>query len=233
MDFDTYAVDDNIQTAEEVGEEFLNEENEMDEMFEMDENEEQSLERRGSTASKDSDSSRDMSKEKSAETLISLPIKKHCSVIKLKNEFNFFNRYTLTRDTTQKVMIRNTTYLQRKHFFFFFYVNFMNQDKNTQTIVIKTKDFETGVSLPKIYDAYDKDFAKKEEEKEKELRGKMAALSKKIVSKTSDTNFVAPNQTEENIFKTLIVMEKVLVNGTSTIPQGNILFFLNGLSKQV
>lgn len=88
--------------------------------------------------------------------------------------------------------------------------------------MIKTKDFETNVSLPKIYDAYDKDFAKKEEEKEKELRGKMAALTKKVVAKTSDTNFVAPNQIEENIFKTLIVMEKVLVNGTSTIPQGKI-----------
>lgn len=111
-DFDIYPVDDNVRIAEEVGEEFMDEENEMDEMFEMDENEEQSLERRGSVASKDtkdSVSSRDMSNEKSAETLISLPLKKYCSVIKLRNEFNFFNRYTLTKDTTRKVIILDKT----------------------------------------------------------------------------------------------------------------------------
>jgi len=47
----------------------------------------------------------------SIETIYSLPIQKLCSVMKLKNEFNFFNRFTLTKDIHMRVRVYNCMHL--------------------------------------------------------------------------------------------------------------------------
>lgn len=85
------AFEDEFQNAEDE----MGEMNEMDEINEMEENQQLS-DTLGSQSSEFNEVPR-VKKEKSEETIYSLPIQKLCAVLKLKNDFNFFNRFTQTK----------------------------------------------------------------------------------------------------------------------------------------
>lgn len=90
--------------SDEVIEEFINEEDEMDEMDEM--GEEESLPylmAKDSTEVELHGKKHIAKKEDSVQTIISLPVKRFCATIKLKNEFNFFSRYTKTKPSHLRV----------------------------------------------------------------------------------------------------------------------------------
>lgn len=100
--FDNDMIDLNIPMEEEVNEEFSIEENKMDEMIEMDEDE-QTLVDKSKDIGEAEDESIVSSKTDSVQTFESLPMKKMCSVIKLKNKFNFFDRSASTEKVVQRV----------------------------------------------------------------------------------------------------------------------------------
>lgn len=119
---------DMMETIEEetFGEEFQNAEdemsemNEMDEMNEMEENQQLS-DTLGSQSSEFNEVPR-VKKEKSEETIYSLPIQKLCAVLKLKNDFNFFNRFTQTNTIHLRVRL---DYSMDLYFTYFFIIVFV------------------------------------------------------------------------------------------------------------
>lgn len=95
---------DDLQNAEEdVGEEFLADENEMIEMDEIGEEESESV-IIGPQMEKKSNV---VKKEESVLTFFSLPVLKLCTVIKLKNKFNYFERSTQTKTINFRVRRKN------------------------------------------------------------------------------------------------------------------------------
>jgi len=93
----------NIQLNEEVSSESINFENTMEELSEMEEinetNEMSEMDdnKNLSITVKDglqSDEEQNVVKTLSLQTILSLPIIPICSIVKLKNDFNFFSRYT-------------------------------------------------------------------------------------------------------------------------------------------
>jgi hypothetical protein len=102
LDLSEDVAEENLVLLEEGNEEFLNEENELDEMNEMEE--EKSLK----VVSKEDFEpvhKKRVLKEKSIESFVSLPVTKFCTVIKLKNKFNFFDRYVQTKSISMKVRL--------------------------------------------------------------------------------------------------------------------------------
>jgi len=113
----------NIQLDEEANQEALSFENEMEEMNEMDEMNE--MYEMNETSEMDDDKSlsttiKDGSKEDneqsvvktwSLQSILSLPIMPICSVVKLKNHFNFFSRLTQSMAISSKVKLKNIMYL--------------------------------------------------------------------------------------------------------------------------
>lgn len=99
MDFENNKVYKNITEFEEVGEEFQLEEDEMiGEMSEIGENSVLSTIRDVDAPEQEKELD-----EVSEQSIKSLPIKPYCAVVKLKNKFNFFNRYTKTKDIDTRV----------------------------------------------------------------------------------------------------------------------------------
>lgn len=99
-DFGMNDVYDNMLEAEDVGEELLEGENEMNEMDEM--NEEEGSVIIGPKMEKKSNV---VKKEESTLTFLSLPVQKLCTVIKLKNKFNFFERFAQAKKIMYKVRL--------------------------------------------------------------------------------------------------------------------------------
>lgn len=98
---DDNETDSNIH-EEEVNEEIPNEEDIIDNMNEIGEDTNESIKPKDITESVDFQG---FSKEESVETFESLPITKICAVIRLKNKFNFFDRYIITEKVTQRVRL--------------------------------------------------------------------------------------------------------------------------------
>lgn len=104
MDFEN-----NEMPSEEVGEEFQFDEGEMiEEMSTVDENNALSTIR-----SMDGSEQEKISDEVSEHSIISLPIKPYCAVVKLKNKFSFFDRYTNTKHIDMRVRHKNITYIYK------------------------------------------------------------------------------------------------------------------------
>lgn len=94
--------EENMEILEEDNEEFSYGENELDEMNEIEE--EKSL----TVVSEDNFEpvrKKRVLNEKSVESFVSLPITKLCTVIKLKNKFNFFDRFVQTKTISLKVRL--------------------------------------------------------------------------------------------------------------------------------
>lgn len=111
VDFGMNAVYDDLQNAEEdVGEEYLENENEMDEMDEIGEEENESV----VIGAKLDKKSNVVKKEESVLTFVSLPVLKICTVIKLKNKFNYFERSTQTKKINWRVSQKNCVYTYKR-----------------------------------------------------------------------------------------------------------------------
>lgn len=103
-EFGNIGMEENKSLSDEVIEEYINEEDEMDEMDEL--GEEESLPdfmAKDSTEIEQHGKTHAAKKEDSVQTIISLPVKRFCATIKLKNEFNFFSRYTKTKPSHLRV----------------------------------------------------------------------------------------------------------------------------------
>lgn len=107
--FGTIGLDDLSTGEEETMEEFLGYEYE-DEMTEMSDKEEEEEEKEEKSPTlvlkvgpKPKKDARTVTKEESMMSLTSLPVKRSCVVVKLKNKFNFFDRFTQTRKIVSKV----------------------------------------------------------------------------------------------------------------------------------
>lgn len=87
---------------EEENDEVSNAENEMDEMYETEE--EKSL-KAESEDENEPVRKKSKKKEESVETIQSLPIAKLCVVVKLKNKFNFFDRFVQTKIISSRVRL--------------------------------------------------------------------------------------------------------------------------------
>lgn len=113
----------NVQLNEEANQEALNfesemeemnEMNEMNEMYEMDETSEMDDHKSLSTTIKDGskeDNEQSVAKTWSFQSILSLPIMPMCSIVKLKNHFNFFSRLTQSMAISSKVKIKKIMYL--------------------------------------------------------------------------------------------------------------------------
>lgn len=83
--------------------------------------------------------------------------------------------------------------------------------------------FSTNVAQSDIYDAYEKDFTQKQNEKEKEMREKMAAHKTKKNYRRTDQNVNATNREERQLLKVCVMYEKIIsLNETDAIAQGKI-----------
>lgn len=79
--------------------------------------------------------------------------------------------------------------------------------------------FSAVVTQSNIYDAYIKDFTIKQQEKEKELRGRLAAHKSKKSYKKSEHN--VSNREERTLLKVSVMYEKIInLNTTDGIAQG-------------
>ncbi|XP_060855178.1 dynein intermediate chain 2, ciliary-like [Metopolophium dirhodum] len=180
---------DDLQSVEDVNEEFLHENMEMGEEGEVEsiltdlKNEpEEEIESR-------------VVKKVSEESFLSLPVTKLCTVVKLKNKFNFFDRVSQTK----KILMRN---------------------KDTQTPVTKKFDFAAFVSLSDIYDTYEVDFAIQKEEKDKEMREKLAAHMGKRKTKTRKKMYIEHDEMKYELLKVAKILEKIIsLNATDAIAQ--------------
>lgn len=86
--------------------------------------------------------------------------------------------------------------------------------------------FNANVTQSNIYDAYDKDFTLKQQEKEKELKGKLAAHKGKKGYKKTDQSANASNRDERTLLKVSVMYEKIInLNTTDPIAQGKLFFF--------
>lgn len=104
------------------------------------------------------------------------------------------------------------------------------QNKDTQTPVTKKFDFAAFVSLSDIYDTYEVDFAIQKEEKEKEMREKLAAHMGKRKTKTRKKMYIEHDEMKYELLKVAKILEKIIsLNATDAIAQGKrkILFFKN------
>lgn len=102
-EFGNIGNEENKLLSDEVIEEYINEEDVMDEMDELGEEENfPDLMAKDSTEM-EKHGKHGLKKEDSVQTIVSLPVKRFCVTIKLKNEFNFFSRYTKTKPSHMRV----------------------------------------------------------------------------------------------------------------------------------
>ena len=128
-------------------------------------------------------------KKVSEDSFLSLPVTKLCTVMKLKNKFNFFDRVSQTKKVLMRVRVDNILYFITIIICYIIFKNFCTlQNKETQTPVTKKFDFAALVSLSDVYDIYEVDYAIQKEEKEKEMKVKMAAHMGKRKTKTIKKN---------------------------------------------
>ncbi|KAL4121331.1 hypothetical protein QTP88_013865 [Uroleucon formosanum] len=104
---------------------------------------------------------------------------------KLMNQFNFFERCALT----EEIILR---------------------DKEVQTTPPTKNDFCTYATQWIIYDAYNEDFLKQQEEKEKEKRDKIAVHASKKSASKKKKNDVTEDQTEKNMLITAKFLERII-----------------------
>lgn len=90
------------QSTEDVNEEFMDENMEMGE-----EGEEEGLSIDLKDEPVEEKESHKVKKKVSEESFLSLPVTKYCSVVKLKNQFNFFDRVSQTKKILMRVKIDN------------------------------------------------------------------------------------------------------------------------------
>lgn len=104
-EFGNIAIEENKPLADEIIEEYMIEDYEMGEMDELGEEESLTdlMAKDGKEVIEQHGKKKTLKKEESVQTIISLPVKKYCATIKLKNEFNFFSRYTKTKPSHQRV----------------------------------------------------------------------------------------------------------------------------------
>lgn len=97
----------------------------------------------------------------------------------------------------------------------------MFQDKEVQTTPPTKSDFCTHATQCIIYDAYNDDYLRQQEEKEKEKRDKIAVhANKKSVTKKKK-NDVTEDQTEKNMLITAKLLERIInLNAMDAIAQG-------------
>lgn len=98
---------------EEENDEVSNAENEMDEMYETEE--EKSL-KAESEDENEPVRKKSKKKEESVETIQSLPIAKLCVVVKLKNKFNFFDRFVQTKIISSRVRLLSKNIMLYIHY---------------------------------------------------------------------------------------------------------------------
>ncbi|XP_025200719.1 dynein intermediate chain 2, ciliary-like isoform X1 [Melanaphis sacchari] len=111
--------------------------------------------------------------------------KKRNAPKKLMNQFNFFERCALT----EEIILR---------------------DKEVQTTPPTKNDFCTYATQWIIYDAYNEDFLKQQEEKEKEKRDKIAVHASKKSGSKKKKNYVTEDQTEKNMLITAKFLERII-----------------------
>ncbi|XP_026821468.1 dynein intermediate chain 1, axonemal-like [Rhopalosiphum maidis] len=182
--------DDELQSVEDVNEEFMDENMEMGE-----EGEEEDLSIDLKDEPEEEKESHKVKKKVSEESFLSLPVTKYCSVVKLKNKFNFFDRVSQTK----KILMRN---------------------KETQTPITKKFEFAAFVSLSDIYDTYEVDYAIQKEEKDKELREKLAAHMGKKKIKPRKKMRIENDEIKHELLKVSKIVEKIIsLNDTDAIAQ--------------
>lgn len=98
-------IDEELLSVEDVNEEFMDENMEMGE-----EGEEEDLLTDLKTELEEEDESQIKKKKESEESFLSLPVTKLCTVVKLKNKFNFFDRISQTKKILMRVKSDNIKY---------------------------------------------------------------------------------------------------------------------------
>lgn len=95
------------------------------------------------------------------------------------------------------------------------------KDKEVQTTPPTKNDFCTYATQWIIYDAYNEDFLKQQEEKEKEKRDKIAVHASKKSASKKKKNDVTEDQTEKNMLITAKFLERIInLNTMDAIAQG-------------
>ncbi|XP_050420247.1 dynein axonemal intermediate chain 1-like [Adelges cooleyi] len=147
------------------------------------------------TSDSDEDAPPAIVKQESAITSKSLPITQRCVMKKLMNQFNFFERCAQTEEI-------------------------VTREKSAQTTPPEKDDFNTLVTQWIIYDTYNEDFARQQEEKEREKREKLAAhASKKSTGKQKKIE-VAEDRTEKNMLMAAKFLERIInLNAMDAIAQ--------------
>lgn len=167
----------------------------------------------------DSDEETPVTTKEASKANTNLSIKQKNEPKRLMNQFNFFERCALTEEIILRV-------LQFINFCFILYTlyylyNIIYQDKEVQTTPPTKNDFCTYVTQWIIYDAYNEDYSKQQEEKEKEKRDKIAIHgNKKITFKNKKIN-VIEDQTEKSMLMTSKFLERIInLNTMDVIAQG-------------
>lgn len=167
----------------------------------------------------------DIPKKVSEESFLSLPVTKLCTVMKLKNKFNFFDRVSQTKKILLRVRLDNIIYFISNFLFAIPFIMYSCnlQNKETQTPITKKFDFAAFVTLSNIYDAYQVDFAILKEKKDKEMREKLAAHMSKKNTKSRKKTHNEQDQSKFERLKVAKILEKVIsLNDTDAIAQGKI-----------
>ncbi|XP_001950034.2 dynein intermediate chain 2, ciliary-like [Acyrthosiphon pisum] len=180
---------DDVESVEDVNEEFMHENMEVGEEGEV-----ESISTDLKNEPEEEIESRVL-KKVSDESFLSLPVTKLCTVVKLKNKFNFFDRVSQTK----KILMRN---------------------KDTQTPVTKKFDFAAFVSPSDIYGTYEVDYAIQKEEKEKEMREKLAAHMGKRKNKPRKKMYIEHDEMKYELLNAAKILEKnISLNATDAIAQ--------------
>lgn len=141
---------------------------------------------------------------------------------KLMNQFNFFERCALTEEIILRVILLNINIQHAYRLYYNKYIlNFVHQDKEVQTTPPTKNDFCTYATQWIIYDAYNEDYLKQQEEKEKEKRDKIAVhTNKKGTNKKKKTD-INEDQIEKNMLMTAKFLERIInLNSLDAIAQG-------------
>lgn len=165
------------------------------------------------TASDSDDETPAVANEKSMSNII-LSANQRNAPKKLMNQFNFFERCALTEEILLRV-IRSIIFVVLN------YNKCMYQDKEIQTTPPTKNDFCAYATQWIIYDAYNEDFLKQQEEKEKEKRDKIAVHANKKITIKKKNNDVTEDQTEKMMLMTAKFLERIInLNTMDAIAQG-------------
>ncbi|VVC25456.1 WD40/YVTN repeat-like-containing domain,WD40 repeat,WD40-repeat-containing domain [Cinara cedri] len=146
-------------------------------------------------AASDSDEEAPETIKEEFKTNTNLSTKQKCAPKKLMNQFNFFERCALT----EEIILR---------------------DKEVQTTPPMKNDFCTYTTQWIIYDAYNEDYLKQQEEKEKEKKDKIVVHGSKKSTYKNKKYDVTEDQTEKSMLMAAKFLERIInLNAMDAIAQ--------------